>query len=110
MEAATLTEEQIREIARRIGEQPGVVQVWVFGSVANGTAGPDSDLDLLAVLEDSPDALAQMGELDDLFPRRLFAMDIVVLGLEDFQRSSSVPGALAYEVSRRGRLLHDRTH
>lgn len=53
MNRSKVTEEQIREIARRIGEQPGVVQVWLFGSHATGTAGPDSDVDLLAVYEDA---------------------------------------------------------
>ena len=60
----SVTEEQIREIARKIGEQPGVVQVWLFGSHATGTAGPDSDVDLLAVYEEEPDTLRRMRELD----------------------------------------------
>ena len=68
METTQVTDEQIREIGRKIGEQPGVVQVWLFGSHATGNAGPDSDGDLPAVYEERPNILARMSELDDLFP------------------------------------------
>ena len=36
-----------REEILRIAERHGATNVRVFGSVARGTAGPDSDLDLL---------------------------------------------------------------
>jgi len=108
MSRSEVTEEQIRAIARRIGEQPGVVQVWLFGSHATGTAGPDSDVDLLAVYSGKPDTLRKMQELDALFSPRLFAMDIVVMGMNDFALTEDVPGGLAYVVKRQGEVLYDR--
>ena len=66
MSRSQVTEEQIREIARRIGEQPGVVQVWLFGSHATGTAGPDSDVDLLAVYEEEPESTTAYAGTSDL--------------------------------------------
>jgi predicted nucleotidyltransferase len=36
-----------RELIRRIAEKHGARNVRVFGSVARGDAGPDSDVDLL---------------------------------------------------------------
>ncbi|NLO04620.1 MAG: nucleotidyltransferase domain-containing protein [candidate division WS1 bacterium] len=104
----SVTEEQIREIARKIGEQPGVVQVWLFGSHATGTAGPDSDVDLLAVYEEEPDTLRRMRELDSLFFPRLFAMDIIVIGADEFSRTAEVPGGIAWVVKREGEVLYDR--
>ncbi len=109
METTQVTEEQIVEIARTIGEQPGVVQVWLFGSHATGTAGPDSDVDLLAVYEEEPeDRVERMRELSDLFPRRTFAMDILVMGRDWFVASQDVPGGLAYVVKRQGRVVYDQ--
>jgi predicted nucleotidyltransferase len=108
MSRSEVTEEQIREIARRIGEQPGVVQVWLFGSHATGTAGPDSDVDLLAVYVGRPNTLRKMQELDALFFPRFFAMDIVVMGAEEFARTADVPGGLAWAVKREGQVLYDR--
>ena len=78
MSRSEVTEEQIREIARRIGEQPGVVQVWLFGSHATGTAGQDSDVDLLAI------------------------------GRDEFERTRGTVGALANFVAREGRVVHER--
>ena len=103
-----VTEEQIREIARKIGEQPGVVQVWLFGSHATGTAGPDSDLDLLAVFAGETDAFRRMQELDALIFPRFFAMDIVVMGAEEFVRTRDVAGGLAWIVKREGEVLYER--
>lgn len=36
-----------RDLIRRIAAKHGVVSIRVFGSVARGDAGPDSDVDLL---------------------------------------------------------------
>lgn len=36
-----------RDVIRRIAEKHGAINVRVFGSVARGEAGPDSDVDLL---------------------------------------------------------------
>ena len=41
-----LVEERVEEI-RRIAAEHGVTQLFVFGSVARGEPGPNSDLDLL---------------------------------------------------------------
>ncbi|MGM0491752.1 MAG: nucleotidyltransferase domain-containing protein [Armatimonadota bacterium] len=109
MAGTAVTEEQIREIARKIGEQPGVVQVWLFGSHATGTAGPDSDVDLLAVYEDEPeDRLKKMLELSDLIRPRPFPLDILVISRDWFAASQDVPGGLAYIAKKQGRIVYDR--
>jgi predicted nucleotidyltransferase len=49
-EAASNSGETIAELARRLApvlKRYGVVRAGVFGSVARGEAGPESDLDLL---------------------------------------------------------------
>lgn len=38
---------------RLLAEEPQVREVWLFGSLARGEAGPGSDADLLVVLETS---------------------------------------------------------
>jgi len=103
-----VTEEQIREIARKIGEQPGVVQVWLFGSHATGAAGPDSDVDLLAVYEEEPASrLSRMLELSDLIRPRPFALDVLVTGLDSFLRRRGVAGTLASMVAQDGRIVYE---
>ncbi len=41
---------------RALIEEAGVEEIWVYGSVARGEAGPHSDVDLLVVGQDTPDA------------------------------------------------------
>jgi uncharacterized protein len=109
MSDSPVTEEQIREIARTIGEQPGVVQVWLFGSHATGTAGPDSDVDLLAVYEDEPASrLQKMLELSDMIRPRLVSLDLLVTGLERFHRQRETVGTLANMVAHDGRIVYER--
>ena len=45
---------RLEERARRLlDEEPKAAEVWLFGSLARGDAGPGSDADLLVVLEES---------------------------------------------------------
>ena len=42
----------LREIVRRIADAYHPLRIYLFGSKARGTAGPDSDYDLLIVMRD----------------------------------------------------------
>lgn len=106
MAGTTVTEEQIREIARKIGEQPGVVQVWLFGSYATGSAGPDSDVDLLVVYEDEPDAMEAVQDLRRLLFDFATPVDVLAIGRDRFERTRDIVGRLANLVAREGRVMH----
>jgi predicted nucleotidyltransferase len=44
--------EEVRQAARRLAaERPGVLEVWLFGSLARGDATPRSDADLLIIVD-----------------------------------------------------------
>ncbi|MGN6872041.1 MAG: nucleotidyltransferase family protein [Solirubrobacteraceae bacterium] len=58
-----------RDDIDRLAARHGAGTVSVFGSVARGDAGPDSDLDLLVEMEDGRslfDQAALQGDLEDL--------------------------------------------
>ncbi|MBI4600104.1 nucleotidyltransferase family protein [Candidatus Uhrbacteria bacterium] len=62
--------EKILEIAARHGAR----NIRVFGSMARGEAGPESDIDLLVELEPGRsllDQVALMQDLEDLLKRRV---------------------------------------
>lgn len=46
--------EQLRQIKPLLKEKWGITRLRVFGSVARGEAGPDSDVDLIADFEKTP--------------------------------------------------------
>jgi uncharacterized protein len=58
----------------RIARSHGATNIRVFGSIARGTAGPESDLDLLINLEpdrDLFDLIAIQQDLEDLLGRKV---------------------------------------
>jgi len=63
-----------QDVIRRIVEQHGARNVRVFGSVARGEAGPESDIDLLVEAGPSTSAWFPGGlvaDLEDLLGRRV---------------------------------------
>lgn len=63
-----------REEILRIAKAHGATRVRVFGSVARGTAGPKSDLDLLVKLEPNCslfDLIAIKQDIEDLLGRQV---------------------------------------
>ncbi len=56
--------------AREAPRHPGLLGLGYFGSYARGDAGAGSDLDLIAVVESSPDSFERRSLDWDLTPRR----------------------------------------
>ena len=82
-----------------LASRPSVRAAFVFGSVARGTARPDSDVDI-AVVGHEIDVLALAAELS---PRLHAEVDVVEIGLETaipLLRSVLRDGIRIYEQSR----------
>lgn len=75
---------QITEIGRR----RGINAVRVFGSVARGDAGPDSDVDLLVQVEPGRSILAVGGFLDEV--SELLGTPVHVLTVGSLQKATSL--------------------
>jgi len=82
-------------------------RIFLFGSVARGEAGPDSDYDLLIVV---PDDVPPDRQDSDLAYRALrgtgIAADVIVWKRSAFERRKHVVTLLPATVLREGRLLH----
>jgi predicted nucleotidyltransferase len=105
-----MTQEQaIVEITRRLVEFYQPDRIYLFGSVARGEAGPDSDLDFLVVIpDDFPAERLRGGEIY----RKLFgigaAADVVPWRRSDFEaRAQQVRASLPATVVREGKVLYD---
>src|ERR1700682_663140 len=53
----------LREIVRRLADAYHPLKIYLFGSKARGTAGPDSDYDILVVVSDAPPSQWKGSEL-----------------------------------------------
>ena len=101
--------EAIEEITRRLVEFYHPVKIYLFGSVARGDAGPDSDLDFCVVVpDDTPHEKfrpgASRGALRDID----VASDIVPWTQTDFERRAAwAKASLPATVVREGRVLYE---
>src|SRR5271169_4396642 len=85
------------------------LRVILFGSAARGDAGPDSDIDLLVILDD--DAPPQHLTLAAGYQsRRSYhrAADVIPCRASVFTRKSRIAGTLAYMAAREGEIVYDR--
>jgi hypothetical protein len=84
-------------------------KVILFGSAARGEAGPDSDLDLLIVLDDEvpPDHLSWRASYA---ARRDYhrAAEIVPCRASEFQRRAQIIGSLAHTAASEGVVVYER--
>jgi predicted nucleotidyltransferase len=91
-------------VAERIYRRCGALQIVLFGSVARGDDGAESDIDLLVVLptvrrrhDAAVDVLRELRDLP-------VPVDVAVVDSDGFRRESRVPG-LVRAALREGREL-----
>ena len=102
-------DEAIAEITRRLIEYYQPVRIYLFGSVARGDDGPDSDLDFLVVVpDDVPADRLRGGAVYSHVSGTGYAKDIVPWRRTDFDlRAQHLAASLPATVIREGRLLYD---
>ncbi len=95
------------EVVRRLVRVYHPEKIYLFGSVARGEAGPDSDYDLMVIL---PDGAPLSLQSEDLAYRALrgtgAAADILVWTHSNFERQLHLKASLPSTVVREGRLLY----
>lgn len=102
-----LVQDIIRETVDRIVAEFRPRYVYLFGSHAWGNPTPDSDIDLMVVVDRMPESPAQMTQRAYRALRgRSYPTDILFRSTEYFNQQAAVTGTLEYEVARRGERLH----
>jgi hypothetical protein len=95
------------EIVRCLAAVYHPERIYLFGSVARGDAGPDSDYDLMVILPDDCAAELQSSERGYSAMRGLpCSPDVHVLTRRRFDRQLHLKASLPSTVLREGRLLH----
>lgn len=84
-------------------------RVIVFGSVARGEAGPDSDIDLLVVLDDDapPEKLTLRAGFESRRPYHK-AADVIPVREETYQRNARIAGTLSRAAALEGVVVYER--
>lgn len=96
-------------VVRKIADALHPQAIIVFGSVARGTAGPNSDIDLLVVDDFEAAGRTQDESLDLLYKAIwgfLVAIDPIVVAPTDFARWRDSPYNVIGVCAREGRVVY----
>lgn len=97
-------------VIERIVEVLAPEEVWLFGSRARETHGPDSDWDLMAVLPNTAadrqlDIAAVWADFREL---RRMRIEVIPIRRRDFEENRDTLGELAEAVAREGHVVYGR--
>jgi predicted nucleotidyltransferase len=98
--------EEVRQAVRRLAaDRPGVIEVWLFGSLARGDATPRSDADLLIVVDrDDRRPMDRAPEFLRLLVGVGRPVDVIVATAEEWRAREG--SRFHTEIQTRGLRLH----
>jgi len=103
-------------VQRRIGEMVERIvrgfnpeRIILFGSHARGDAGPDSDVDLLVVMQVKGSRRRARLSIRRALRGIPMPKDIIVTTPEDFQWRKEIAGTIERPAAREGKVLYART-
>ena len=95
----------VREVAQRFNPE----RIILFGSHARGTARPDSDVDILVVMDHQGSSLREALRLRQDVEYR-FPLDLIVRSRDEIERRTALGDFFLRDVLREGQVLYERTY
>lgn len=103
------TQKIIDRMVRRIVEQFDPDQIILLGSHARGSAGPDSDVDLLVVMPVSGSKREKQLEIRKSLYTFRIPKDIIVTTPEEFAWKKDIPGTIERPAALEGKVMYARS-
>ena len=104
-----ITDEKVHAAVERIVHVSRPVSIVLFGSYVRGQAGPNSDLDILVVAEDSLESCRKESvRIRKALRGILMAMDIIVVRSRELEKLAEVPGLIYSRILKEGKVVHER--
>ncbi len=100
--------EIIREMVRRIVEGFHPEMIVLFGSHARGSAGPDSDVDLLVVMPVIGSRRDLTIRIRKVLAGMGLAKDVIVATPEELDRYRELVGTIIYPAMHEGKVAYER--
>ncbi|MFO7956527.1 MAG: nucleotidyltransferase domain-containing protein [Candidatus Brocadiia bacterium] len=103
------TAERIEEMVRIIVDRFDPERIILFGSRGRGTAGPNSDIDLLVVMRVEGSKREKQLEIRRSLHDIRGPKDVVVTTPEEYEWRKEIPGTLERPAAMEGEVLYARS-
>jgi len=103
-----ITEAKIRQAVQKIVDAARPEKIILFGSFAHGQPNPDSDVDLLVIVESEQDAHSRSVQISEILYPRPFPVDIVVRTPAEVAERIALGDCFFREIMTKGRVLYER--
>lgn len=102
-----IIEGKLQTAIRRLVAALNPEKIILFGSYAYGQPGPDSDVDLLVVMETDQRPIRRITAVSELLSPRPFPVDIIVRTPTELARDLQRVDPFMHEVVAKGRVLYE---
>jgi predicted nucleotidyltransferase len=109
LRTAPVPRQAIVAVVKHIAEQFDPECIILFGSYAYGRPTPDSDVDLLVVLQTDKRPRAKQLEIARALSPHPFGMDILVRTPEQLEKRIAMGDYFLREITTRGQVLYERS-
>lgn len=103
-----LTEKFIKKITARIVDKFHPYKIILFGSYASGKPTPDSDLDLLIVMDSDLPRYKRARAIREQLRDFCFSKDIIVHTPAEVEKFKDLIGTIIYPAIRYGKVIYER--
>ncbi|NLF31199.1 MAG: nucleotidyltransferase domain-containing protein [Planctomycetes bacterium] len=101
------TLDMVKDMVARLVDEFHPWRIYLFGSQARGAAGPQSDVDLMVIVDDLTESPTRMARRAYRALRhRKVPLDILFRASDAFRARAADPSTLENQVEREGILLH----
>ena len=107
-ERRRITRRAIESVVKHIAEKFNPQRIILFGSCAYGHPRPDSDVDLLVVLETHERSRVKQLEILRALSPHPFGMDILVRSPRQLQKRIAMGDSLLREITTKGAVVYER--
>ncbi|MGH2593189.1 MAG: nucleotidyltransferase domain-containing protein [Anaerolineae bacterium] len=104
-----ITDTKIRRAAKKIAETAHPEKIVLFGSFAYGRPTPDSDVDLLVIMESDLRPHARSVQVSEILNPRPFPVDIIVRTPAEIEERLHIGDCFFREILSKGKVLYERS-
>jgi uncharacterized protein len=102
--------DKLPEVVERLAAKLRPERIILFGSYAYGSPTPDSDVDLLVILETDASSMERYLAVSRLLYPRPFPVDILVRTPHEIEQALQTGDFFIKQIISQGRVLYERTN